>query len=118
MFTRLGRRLRRRSRTGPHGPRCRCSTCPRWSVSMCSAAADEIVSVHLSGEISGTWESAVLAAQEVGPDRVRVVDSRSAAMGLGFAALYAARAAAAGATGMEVEKAAAAAAGRSKTLFV
>ena len=32
--------------------------------------ADAVVSIHLSRELSGTWEAAVLAAQEVGPDRV------------------------------------------------
>lgn len=80
--------------------------------------ADSIVSIHLSSEISGTWESALLAAQEVGPERVRVVDSRSTAMGLGFAALHAARVAAEGASAGEVEKAAVSAAGRSETLFV
>lgn len=80
--------------------------------------ADTVVSVHLSKRLSGTWESAVLAAQEVGPDRVRVVDSRTTAMGLGFAALHAADAAAAGASGEQVEEAAATAAARSQTLFV
>ncbi|MEQ0560876.1 DegV family protein [Amycolatopsis sp. NEAU-NG30] len=80
--------------------------------------ADAIVSVHLSSELSGTWEAAVLAAQEVGPDRVRVVDSRTTAMGLGFAALHAAVAAAAGADAAAVEAAAVQAAGCSSTLFV
>ncbi|QWF77390.1 DegV family protein [Amycolatopsis sp. CA-230715] len=80
--------------------------------------ADEVVSIHLSKQISGTWESAVLAAQEVGPDRVRVVDSRSTAMGLGFAALHAATSAAGGAPAIEVEAAATAAARRAETLFV
>ncbi|MEU6646517.1 DegV family protein [Saccharomonospora sp. NPDC046836] len=80
--------------------------------------ADAVVSVHLSKRLSGTWESAVLAAQEVGPDRVRVVDSRTIAMGLGFAALHAADAAAAGASGREVEAAAVSAAERSATFFV
>ncbi|GLY39495.1 hypothetical protein Amsp01_055190 [Amycolatopsis sp. NBRC 101858] len=80
--------------------------------------ADSIVSVHLSRELSGTWEAAVLAAQEVGPDRVRVVDSRTTAMGLGFAALHAASAAADGAPAAEVEAAAVTAAGCSSTLFV
>ena len=46
--------------------------------------ADGIVSVHLSRELSGTWESARLAAQEVGVDRVRVVDSRTTVHGPGF----------------------------------
>ncbi|WP_158880773.1 DegV family protein [Amycolatopsis anabasis] len=80
--------------------------------------ADTVVSVHLSQQISGTWESAVLAAQEVGPERVRVVDSRTTAMGLGFAALHAAAAAARGAGAEEVEAAAMAAVRRSETLFV
>jgi DegV family protein with EDD domain len=82
------------------------------------AGADAIVSVHLSRELSGTWEAAVLAAQEVGPDRVRVVDSRTTAMGLGFAALRAASAASGGASAAEVEAAAVTAAGCSSTLFV
>jgi DegV family protein with EDD domain len=72
----------------------------------------------LSSELSGTWEAAVLAAQEVGEDRVRIVDSRTTVMGLGFAALHAAAAAAAGASPQEVEDAAVAAANRSETLFV
>ncbi|GHF61795.1 DegV family protein with EDD domain [Amycolatopsis bartoniae] len=80
--------------------------------------ADEVVSLHLSSEISGTWESAVLAAQQVGPDVVRVVDSRGTAMGLGFAALHAARAAKAGGSAKEVEEAAMSAVRASKTLFV
>jgi DegV family protein with EDD domain len=80
--------------------------------------ADAVVSVHLSSELSGTWESAVLAAQEVGPEVVRVVDSRTTAMGLGFAALHAAAVAAEGAAPEAVEAAAVEAAGRSDTLFV
>ncbi len=55
-----------------------------------NAGADAIVSVHLSRALSGTWESARLAAEQVGGKRVRVVDSRSTGMGLGFSALAAA----------------------------
>jgi DegV family protein with EDD domain len=61
------------------------------------AGAEQLVSVHLSAELSGTWDAARLAAAQVGEHLVRVVDSRSAAMGSGFAVLAAARAAAAGA---------------------
>jgi len=61
------------------------------------AGADQLVSVHLSAELSGTWDAARLAAAQVGEHVVRVVDSRSVAMGTGFAVLAAARAAAAGA---------------------
>lgn len=82
------------------------------------AGADAVVSVHLSSEMSGTWESAVLAAREVGPELVRVVDSRSTAMGLGFAVLHAARAASGGAPLAEVESAALSAVRSSKALFV
>lgn len=80
--------------------------------------ADSVVSVHLSRELSGTWDSARLAAQEIGPDRVRVVDSRTAVMGLGFAVLRAAAAALDGAEGVDVEAAAVTAAERTTTFFV
>lgn len=50
--------------------------------------ADGIVSVHLSGKLSGTCDAARLAAREY-PGRVEVVDSRSTGMGLGFPALAA-----------------------------
>lgn len=80
--------------------------------------ADAVVSIHLSRELSGTWNSAVRAAQEVDPGRIRVVDSRTTVMGLGYAALHAAAAAADGADPESVEAAAVAAGGRSRTLFV
>lgn len=79
--------------------------------------ADSVVSVHLSRELSGTWDAARLAAQEVGADRVRVVDSRSTAMGLGFAVLAAADAADAGASGADVEAAATDVAARCRMFF-
>ncbi|MEV1204417.1 DegV family protein [Microbispora rosea] len=58
--------------------------------------AAAIVSVHLSGALSGTADSARLAAREA-PVPVEVVDSGSIAMGLGFAVLAAAGAAVSGA---------------------
>jgi DegV family protein with EDD domain len=66
------------------------------------ATGKEIVSVHISAGISGTFEAASQARQrlideERGGERVRVVDSRSAAGGMGLCALGAAAAAAAGA---------------------
>ncbi len=57
-----------------------------------SAGATAVVSVHLSGELSGTVQAARSAAERA-PLPVHVVDSRTAAMGLGFAALAAAWAA-------------------------
>ena len=65
--------------------------------------ADEIVSVHLSGAMSATVESAQLAAKEVAVP-VRVVDSRSIGMGLGFPVLAAAQAAESGADAARVEE--------------
>ncbi|GAA5152385.1 DegV family protein [Pseudonocardia eucalypti] len=82
-----------------------------------SGGATEVVSVHLSRLLSGTWEAARIAADEVDSSRVRVVDSRSAGMGLGFATLAAARAAAAGGAGVVVEEAAADVAARSRVFF-
>lgn len=60
------------------------------------AGASGIVSVHISSELSGTWDAARLAAVQCNTERgfvaVRVVDSRTAAMGLGFVVLAAAEA--------------------------
>ncbi|MEV5610252.1 DegV family protein [Streptomyces sp. NPDC052225] len=56
-----------------------------------------IVSLHLSSEISGTYDAAVLAAREA-PVPVRVVDTGMVAMALGFCALAAVEAADAGGT--------------------
>lgn len=80
-----------------------------------AAGASEVVSVHLSRELSGTWDAARVAAREVGP--VRVVDSRTTVMGMGFAALAAARAASEGADGDAVEAAAVRAAAQTSTWF-
>ena len=60
--------------------------------------AREIVSVHLSGELSGTVRAAQLAALAA-PVPVHVVDSRTVAMGLGLAAIAAAEQVAAAPSG-------------------
>jgi DegV family protein with EDD domain len=80
--------------------------------------ADRVVSIHLSGELSGTWDAARVAAGQVGEHLVTVLDSRSAAMGTGFAVLSAARAAAAGRTAEEVATAARDTAAATRTFFV
>ncbi|HEX5201841.1 DegV family protein [Paractinoplanes rhizophilus] len=80
------------------------------------AGADGIVSVHLSAKLSGTYEAACLAATEIG-DQVRVVDSKTTGMGLGFAALAAAAAATRGQDLDSVRAAAADHASRVSTLF-
>ncbi|MEO3973375.1 DegV family protein [Streptomyces sp. CAU 1734] len=63
--------------------------------SAAEAGATGIVSLHLSAEISGTHDAAVLAAKDA-PVPVRVVDTGMVAMALGFCALAAAEVAEAG----------------------
>jgi len=60
------------------------------------SGGDGVVAVHISSALSGTFGSAERTAADLDP-AIRVVDSRSAAMGTGFVALAAARAAAGGA---------------------
>lgn len=43
-----------------------------------------IVSVHIAAAQSGTWQSAVAAARETDPDRVRVIDSHTNSVGAGL----------------------------------
>jgi len=67
-------------------------------------AGREIVSVHISAGISGTFEAAGqarerLIAEGKGGERIRIFDSRSAAGGMGLCALAAAAAAASGGDG-------------------
>jgi DegV family protein with EDD domain len=71
--------------------------------------ASAILSVHLSGDISGTVDSARLAAAQIATPEfsVDVVDSRSLGMGLGFGVIAAARLAAAGGTAAELARVAA-----------
>jgi len=81
------------------------------------SGADSIVSVHLSASLSGTWESARLAAEDFAFGQVRVVDSRSTGMALGFAVLAAARAADAGASASEAQDAAVTTVDRTTSTF-
>jgi DegV family protein with EDD domain len=72
-----------------------------------ATGAKQVVSVHLSGSLSGTADSARVAAEQVAPDvTVRVVDSGSLGMGLGFVVIAAAERAEAGGSLDEVEQAA------------
>ena len=83
---------------------------------LAAGGAEEIVSVHVSGELSGTVESALLAARET-PVPVRVVDSRQVGAGTGYAALAAADVVASGGTAEEAEQAAAQCADATVSLF-
>jgi DegV family protein with EDD domain len=63
--------------------------------------APQIVSIHVSSRLSGTYQTAVLASRLIDVP-VHVVDSRRAAMACGFMVMAAARAAAEGADVEEV----------------
>jgi DegV family protein with EDD domain len=80
--------------------------------------AERLVSIHLSSELSSTSDAARLAASQVGEHIVTVVDTRSAAMGAGFAVLAAARSAAAGADAAAVAGTAREIAAATRTFFV
>lgn len=86
------------------------------------AAGDEVVAVFLSSDMSGTYETAIMARNQVierHPGAViEIVDSRSNSMELGFAALAAAKAAASGSTAAQAAEAARRIVDRSRFIFV
>lgn len=52
---------------------------------------DQIISIHISSKLSGTYQSACMARDLIdSPADIRVVDSRTTSMGLGFTVLRAA----------------------------
>jgi len=81
-----------------------------------AAGATSIVSVQLSAAMSGTVDAARLAAADVGGD-IRVIDSRSVGMGMGFAVLAAADAAVAGADVRAVVETVTQTLGRTQAIF-
>ena len=83
---------------------------------LAARGADEILSIHLSAEMSGTHESALLAARE-SPVPVTVVDSRQVGVATGYAALAAADVLDRGGTVAEAADAARARAASSTALF-
>jgi len=84
---------------------------------LADSGGDGVVAVHLSAALSSTYSAAVTAAREFGPS-VRVVNSRSAAMGVGFVAISAARCAASGGDVDAVEAAARSALNRAHVFLV
>lgn len=67
-----------------------------YRVALADSNGDGVVAVHISQYLSSTLNTAEQAAREFG-GMVRVIDSKSTGMGIGFVALAAARAAVAGA---------------------
>ncbi|HYO86143.1 MAG TPA: DegV family protein [Dermatophilaceae bacterium] len=83
---------------------------------LAAAGATAVVSIHLSAGLSGTCDSALLAARQA-PIPVTVVDSTTMGMGLGFAVLDAAAAARQGRLVTEVTEVARTRAAASRVLF-
>ena len=67
------------------------------------AGYERIYALQLSAKLSGTYQSAVTAAGEVGGDRVRVVDSETASLAVSLLALAIQRRLARGTTDEEIE---------------
>lgn len=63
---------------------------------LADSEGDGVVAVHMSRRLSGTWAAARLAAEKFS-GQIRVVDARSVGLAVGFTAIAAAQAAAAGA---------------------
>lgn len=64
---------------------------------------ERIYSIHVSSKVSGTFQSAELAATELGGDRVRVIDSKTASLGIALLAHAVQRQLSRGATDEEVD---------------
>jgi DegV family protein with EDD domain len=88
-----------------------------YQEALADSGGDGVVAVHISSALSGTYGNAERTAADLDP-AVRVIDSRSAAMGTGFSVLAAARAAAAGADLETVADAASSAVARSHAFIV
>ncbi|MBN1991448.1 MAG: DegV family protein [Anaerolineae bacterium] len=68
-----------------------------------AADGNEILSIHLTSKLSGTWQSAFMAARQLqGKIKVTVVDSLTGSPGLGFMVREAAQLSAAGWTAAQI----------------
>ena len=78
----------------------------------------EILSIHISSDLSGTLQSAIQSKAEFGGAPIELMDSRTTSLAMGFQVLAAATAAAAGASLKECHEAAEQARKNSGILFV
>ena len=81
-------------------------------------AGDQVVSIHISGKLSGTMNSASQAKQQLGDAPLEVVDSNQASLGLGLVVTAAARAVKDGASYEETLQATWAAVGQVQVFVV
>jgi DegV family protein with EDD domain len=64
---------------------------------------DAVLSIHISSRLSATWNVAATAARTVNAERIRILDSTSTSVGLGWLVERAAELAATGATPMAIQ---------------
>ncbi|MBA2642280.1 MAG: DegV family protein [Actinobacteria bacterium] len=67
------------------------------------SAYERVYSLHVSSKLSGTFQSAAIAAQEIGGDKVRVVDSLTASLAIAMLAHAIQRRLARGTTDDEID---------------
>ncbi|MBF6300659.1 DegV family protein [Nocardia amamiensis] len=90
-----------------------------YEQALARSGGDGVVAVHLSRQLSGTWEAGRQAVRDLdAADRVRLVDSLGAGLATGLPALAAARRARAGAPLDVVYDAAVAASARARTFIL
>lgn len=65
-------------------------------------SADDIIYIAFSSALSGTYQAACITAAELSPERIAIVDSRSASVGYALTVLKAAEMAEAGASKAEI----------------
>jgi DegV family protein with EDD domain len=107
-------------RTSPHFPSTSQATAGEFEEFFreASRGMEGVVAVLVSGSLSGTINSALVAVENLPGVHIEVVDSRSASMQQGFIALAAGRAAAAGGDLPSVAEAARSLVGKVSVIFV
>jgi DegV family protein with EDD domain len=64
---------------------------------------NSVISIHLSSKGSGTYQSAIMAREALGDDRITVIDSLGYSMGMGLLVIEAARLARDGVSASDIE---------------
>ena len=54
-------------------------------------AGDEVIGIFIASDFSGTYNSAVIAKEIIGSDKIHLIDSKTATSGLGALVLKAAK---------------------------
>lgn len=85
--------------------------------SLLDSGYDGIISIHISRELSGTWQSAAIAREMLPQEDIWVLDSKSASMGVGLIVLNTWDKIMAGASGEEAAEYARWLTGQQKVMF-